>query len=311
MKKYLIASAVAAAIAVLSAAAPAQAGTPRPRLAWGAQAMLWPQLMRAVPDASVVRFYYDTPDNFAARLSPAAIARGEYNAIPSAWPHLVNPHTGRMACAVVSIRTLLHPLVTHQLDSMLAPLKRTAPHRKNCDFLTAWHEVNAPSRPYPHSVRVPANFRRITEYLMHYFRGSYVKVGAIVAGPANNAEQYLVRGEGFVSNDVYQFGPQWYHRIMLTHRLTQNLKAAQAATGERYPIYILSETNAKADWRRPAWYEWISTWFARHDKLAPFRAAITFWPDGGPGKHAISGPWSSASARTRLVLRLLAQRDSR
>jgi hypothetical protein len=267
--------------------------------------------MRAVPDASAVRIYEDIPDSFPAP-TRSAMATGNYNAIPSAWPNLVNPHTGKPACVVMSIRTLVKPLLTGQLDAMLAPLKRTAPHIAHCDYLTIWHEINAPARPYPASVRVPYNFRRMIRYLMSYFKGSYISVGVIVAGPTNKATKYLVHGEGWEGNDVYQFGSEWDQQRHLINRLNHDLHSTQASTDEKCPVFIIAETNAGTDWRRPSWFEWIAQWFARHDKCAPYRAVLTYWRyrPKPAGKRPISGPWSSASPTTRNVLETLARDES-
>lgn len=309
-----------------AATAPCQPGTPGPppkykhvaarrvtysktHLAWGVQGSGWNAWMHSVPYAGFVRVYYDTPDRFPATTA-SQVAAGDYSAIPPRWPVYRNPHTHRVACEMLSIRTMVRPLLTGQLDPMLRALRRTAPHIPHCDYLADWHEVNAPSRHYPRAVCMPYNFRRMTKYLMRFFKGSYVKVGAIVAGPLDKARRYLVKGEGFCSTDVYMFGPKDASYSWLSRRLSRNLAACQHATWERCPVYIQSETNTAADRLRPEWFSWMSRWYARHDKCAPYRAVATFWySPGSPGGHHISGPWGTAGRRTRQALRTLSRDD--
>lgn len=304
----VLAAGLAVAPAAASAANRRPARYPVTRLAWGTQSSDWHAWMRGpVPDASVTRVYYNVPDKFPSPPGRAALASGTYNAIPPAWPHFMNPHTHRDACVVLSIRTLVGPLLHHQLDARLRALKRTAIQRPDCDWLATWHEINAPGRPYPPSVRVPWNYRRMTRYLMRFFKGSPVRIGVILCGPTDKETKYLVRGEGWVGTDVYQFGAAWNQAQRLDRRLNQDLAATRAATGERWPVIIIPETNTKKDRARPTWFLWLAKWFARHDKRAAYRAVCTFWANlGTPGKHALSGPWQTAGKVTRHTLRTLA-----
>lgn len=268
---------------------------------WGINSSLWDRFRSHVPAAGIVRVYFDRYISYASQ-------------VPASWPRYHNATSGRQPCTVLSFRPLPGPLFSHRLDKTIRHFDMTAPHN-GCAFEIPWHE-NGPGnvRHYPASIHQPYNFKREQKYLMHLARGTPVKVGVIAEGPTNQMKNWIARGLGVASNDIYDFGDgrtpdKTLTRHWLCHRIHQDTLAFSEATGERYPDFIISETNSGLNSHRYVWFSNMSYCMKRYDVGAKFKAVITFWRAGHTAKqHKLSGawpPWPSVIA----LLRQLANED--
>jgi len=186
-------------------------------------------------------------------------------------------------------------LFHHRLDTELKALISTAPAHSD---LTIWHENAVGNNPlgYPPSVHNAKTNVRMQEYMQRLVTGSHVRFGVIVCGPANQVTNWLAPHLDWYGYDFYDNPRYWNKDGSLSEvkeqgRMTANLAAFRAVSGERYPQIRIGETNSAWDNHRKNWFGWEAAWFGTHDGNRP-AWVLTFWnSDHGKDSGGLSGPW--------------------
>src|SRR6266702_7604211 len=154
-RRYLTQGGLAMAASLALARSPA-----RHRIMLGVNRNYYTQFTRVVPLARAVRIYYDTENVFPVTW-PARL--------PGAW-------------AILSIRPHPHDLLAGQLDQQLKALIQSAPAHSE---LAVWHEAT-PGNPLGYPAYVNArSMRRMQAHMQRLCRGSGVRFGSIICGPAD------------------------------------------------------------------------------------------------------------------------------
>jgi hypothetical protein len=265
----------------------AQAGS-RVKIAWGINRRYWNSFKHKVPLAKAVRVYYDTVNDF-----------------PSTWPQ----RAGKGVWVTLSIRPRPSDLLSGKLDKRLKTLIDSAPPNSN---LAVWHE-NYPGNPlgYPHSVNNPRTAVAMQKYMERLVKGSNVRFGVIISGPAIQEMKWIARGLDWYGVDLFDNKRYWdrdktLNKQKLWTRMTNNLIAFKKVSGQSHPLIQLDETNTPWDNHRRHWFMWISQWFATHNNQMPARI-ITYWnPKAGHASGGLSGPWPP-SPQVVNILRLLSE----
>ena len=256
------------------------------RIAWGINRRYFESFKKRVPLAKAVRVYYDA-----------------VNVFPTTWPQ----RAGKGVWVTLSIRPKPSDLLSGKLDKQLKALISSAPPNSE---LAVWHE-NYPGNPlgYPHSVNNPRTAVAMQKYMEKLVKGSNVKFGVIISGPANQEIKWIARGLDWYGVDLFDNKRYWnrdrtLNKQKLWTRMTNNMIALQKASGERHPLIRLDETNTPWDNHRRNWFRLISQWFATHNDRRPARI-LTYWnPDAGHASGGLSGPWPP-SRQVFNILRLL------
>ncbi len=117
--------------------------------------------------AKAVRVYYDGENQF-----------------PVAWPNRLPG-----AWMTLSLRPNPHDLLSGRLDDQLHAIIPSAPAHSELAF---WHE-NIPGNPldYPSYVNNPATARRMQRYGQWLCRGTKVRFGVIICGPAVQMPEWI------------------------------------------------------------------------------------------------------------------------
>lgn len=257
----------ASGLALAAAAIKARPGR-SPRLMFGVNRDYYDAFSAAVPGARAVRIYYDALNVFPAQW-PARL--------PGAWVTLsIRPHP----------RDLLHA----RLDSQIRDLVAAAPAHSE---LTIWHEAG-PGNPlgYPDYINADS-VAQMHAHMQHLCRGTRVRYGSIICGPANQCQAWLGRGLDWYGIDQYD-NPRFHDRdgslsrAKLYQRMDANLAAWREVAGTRHPSLRICETNSPHDSRRAHWFSLMAAWMARNNG----RRILTYWnPAHGQAAGGLSGPW--------------------
>lgn len=262
--------------------------TPHVRILWGVNRNFWQAFKSKVPLAQAVRVYYDTE-----------------NVFPATWPD----SAGKGVWVTLSIRPNPSDLLSGKLDARLSALLNSAPAHSE---LTIWHE-NYPGDPlgYPRSVNNARTAVAMQEYMERLCKGTRVRFGVIISGPASNELAWIAPKLDWYGVDLYDNKRYWNRDRTLSKekiwaRMTNNLIAFKKASGERHPMLRLDETNTPWDNHRRHWFLWVAQWFGTHDANRPVRI-LTYWnPKHGHASGGLSGPWPP-SAPVVHILRLLSE----
>jgi hypothetical protein len=257
-------------------------------ITWGVNRNFWHAFKIKVPLAKAVRVYYDAE-----------------NVFPSSWPQ----RAGRGAWVTLSIRPKPADLLRGRLDARLKALIDSAPPHSE---LAIWHE-NYPGNPlgYPRSVNNPRTAVAMQRHMERLVKGTQVRFGVIIAGPAIQEIRWMARGLDWYGMDLYDNKRYWNRDGTLSKdriwtRMSNNLIAFKRASAEKHPLIRIDETNTPWDNHRRNWFMWTAQWFATHDASRPVRI-MTYWnPDHGHAAGGLSGPWPP-SAPVVKILRLLSE----
>ncbi len=267
---------------------PAAQATSHVKITWGVNRNFFAAFKHKVPLARAVRVYYDAE-----------------NVFPSSWPQ----RAGKGAWVTLSIRPNPADLLSGKLDAKLKALIASAPPNSE---LAVWHE-NYPGNPlhYPRSVNNPQAAVAMQRYMERLVKGTHVRFGVIISGPARNEMAWIARGLDWYGVDLYDNKRYWNRDHTLSKakiwaRMNANLTAFKKASGEQHPLIRLDETNTPWDNHRQRWFLWTAQWFGTHDGSRPARI-MTYWnPDHGQASGGLSGPWPPSAPVVR-ILRLLSE----
>ncbi len=240
----------------------------RARIAFGVNRHYYPAFTAAVPGTRAVRIYYDAQ-----------------NVFPEHWPDRLPG-----AWTTLSIRPHPHDLLTGKLNSQIRNLLESAPAHSD---LSIWHEAG-PGNPlaYPEYINAD-NMHHMHAHMQHLCRGTKVRYGSIICGPANQCQAWLGRSLDWYGVDLYD---NWrYHnpdgtlnQAKLYHRMDANLATWRKVAGTRHPSIRLCETNSPLDWHRRHWFSLMAAWMARHNG----HRILTYWNSAaGKARGGLSGPW--------------------
>ena len=272
----------AAALAPLAAAVPS---TAHGRVRIGVNRGTWAPFTRAVPDAGVVRVWYNT-----------------VNAIPQRWPARAMLPGGAPAPVVLSIRPWPPDLFRGRLDAALEDLVTSAPRGS---FLNAWHEAGG-NNPlgYPPEVNHPAVMRNVHQYVHACCGGSNVRYGPVTCGPAAQlaAGGWIPGGMDFYGTDWYDNSRYWRRDgtidpARVEERCASNLDTWRRVSGQRYPVWLIGESNSSRDCHRLTWFGLQAQFLSEHAG----HALCTAWFNRPGG---LSGTWPPSAATRRGLGRL-------
>jgi hypothetical protein len=253
------------------------ASTRRPRIIFGANRNVYLHFNAAIPLAKAVRVYYDGENQF-----------------PVAWPNRLPG-----AWMTLSLRPNPHDLLSGRLDDQLHAIIRSAPAHSELAF---WHE-NIPGNPldYPSYVNNPLTARRMQRYGQWLCRGTQVRFGVIICGPAVQMPKWIAPHLDWYGFDFYD---NWrYHnkdgtlsKEKMFARMNNNFKVFRAKSGVRWPAIRICEGNSPEDSHRVNWFTYCAQWMAGHNG----RRYMTYWnPDKGAAQNGLSGPWPPSAPVVR------------
>jgi hypothetical protein len=277
--------------AALGTAGLSSVSLPDPRLPIGSNHNCFPDVIRRVPGACAVRIYY-----------------GKYGTVPSVWPdRLPGPHSllggpviPPRTQTVLSIRPYPDKLLAGQYDSQIRDMVRSAPPRSR---LSTWHEAG-PGNPmgYPSFINA-GSMHRVHAHMQALCRGSNVRYGSIVCGPANQLTEWLGNRLDWYGLDWFLFGryrnPDGsMQTAKFESRMRHNLETWREVAGQDNPSIVICETNSPFDSSRSTVFTSMAGWLAKHGGPEP--AMLTYWNPKHDAAHGgLSGPWPPSPAVVR------------
>jgi hypothetical protein len=256
--------------------------TSRPRIVFGANRNAYPHFNTAMPLAKAVRVYYDDENQF-----------------PVAWPNRLPG-----AWMTLSLRPNPDDLLSGKLDDQIEAIIHSAPAHSELAF---WHE-NIPGNPlgYPSHVNNPRIARRMQRHGQTLCRGTKVRFGVIICGPAIQMRDWIAPHLDWYGFDFYD---NWrFHnedgtlsKAKMFARMNNNFAVFRAKSGVRWPALRICEGNSPEDWHRQNWFKYCAEWMAGHNG----RRIITYWnPAKGAAQKGLSGSWPPSAPVVRRLRKL-------
>ncbi|HEX9034383.1 MAG TPA: hypothetical protein VF834_21265 [Streptosporangiaceae bacterium] len=245
-----------------------QASAAHPRIVFGVNRNYYEEFTTAVPGARAVRIYYSVENVFPAQWP---------NRLPGAWVTLsIRPHPG--------------DLLRGRLDSQIRELVDSAPP---CSELSIWHEAG-PGNPlrYPAYINADSMYH-MHAHMQHLCRGTNVRYGSIISGPANQCQAWLGRNLDWYGTDQYD-NPRFHNadgtlsQAKLYQRMDANLATWRKVAGTPHPAIRICETNSPSDSHRAHWFSLLAAWMAHNNG----HRILTYWnPEHGSAAGGLSGAW--------------------
>lgn len=237
-------------------------------IAFGVNRNYYQSFTAAVHGAQAVRIYYDAE-----------------NVFPDTWPDRLPG-----AWATLSIRPHPLDLLKGTLDSQIRNLLQSAPAHSE---LSIWHEAG-PGNPlgYPRYINA-ASMSLMHTHLQNLCRGTNVRYGSIICGPANQREAWLGRnldwyGVDQYDNDRFHNPDGTLNQAKLYQRMNANLATWRKVAGTQHPSVRLCETNSPLDSHRTHWFALMAAWMAHNNG----HRILTYWNSvHGKATGGLSGPW--------------------